>query len=210
MPDQAALRFGSRNPDVLTCIANLSNDEDFTPPELAKQMLDLVASAWADAHDGASIWADPNVRFLDPFTKSGVFLREITKRLTEGLEEEIPDLEARVDNILTKQVFGIATTLLTSLVSRRSLYCSKWANGKHSIARSFDSPEGNVWFEPMGHAWVGATEFVETAGENGEPIRAGRNGRCTYCGANQRDYEALVTHPWVIFGLGGRVAQARG
>ena len=99
---------------MLTCIANLSNDEVFTPPELANQMLDLVAAAWADAHDGASIWADPSVRFLDPFTKSGVFLREITSRLTDGLKDEIPDLEERVDHILTKQVFGIAITRLTA------------------------------------------------------------------------------------------------
>ena len=49
MPEQVGLRLRNRNPDVLTCIANLSNDEVFTPPELANQMLDLVA-AWADAH----------------------------------------------------------------------------------------------------------------------------------------------------------------
>ena len=30
----------SYNPDVLTCIANLSNDEVFTPPNLANQLLD--------------------------------------------------------------------------------------------------------------------------------------------------------------------------
>ena len=92
---------------MLTCIANLSNDEVFTPPEFANQMLDLIADAWARDHDGASIWADSSVRFLDPFTKSGVFLREITTRLVDGLADEIPDLEKRVDHILTKQVFGI-------------------------------------------------------------------------------------------------------
>ena len=67
-----------------------------------------------------------------------MFLREITKRLVDGLADEIPDLDERVDHILTKQVFGIAITELTSLLARRSLYCSKWANGKHSIAKSFD------------------------------------------------------------------------
>lgn len=109
MADRAGLSLRKRNPDVLTCIANLSNDEVFTPPELANQMLDLVADAWASDHDGASIWQNPSVRFLDPFTKSGVFLREITKHLVDGLATEIPDLDERVDHILTKQVFGIAT-----------------------------------------------------------------------------------------------------
>ena len=136
MSSQASFSLRGRNPDVLTCIANLSNDEVFTPPELANGMLDTLAEAWAQAHDGASIWTDSAVRFLDPCTKSGVFLREITSRLTKGLATEIPDLGKRVNHILAKQVFGIGTTQLTSLLARRSVYCSKHANGKHSIAKS--------------------------------------------------------------------------
>lgn len=121
----ALVALKGRNPDVLTCIANLSNDEIFTPPQLANRMLDAVADAWARGHGGASIWADPTLTFLDPFTKSGVFLREIVRRLNAGLRERIPDRRERVDHILTRQVYGIATTRLTALVSRRTLYCSK-------------------------------------------------------------------------------------
>jgi len=161
----APLAFQGRNPDVLTCIANLSNDEVFTPPGFANHMLDTVEQAWAGASCGESIWADPTVRFLDPFTKSGVFLREITRRLVAGLAEEIPNLNERVDHILRKQVYGIAITELTSFLARRSLYCSKWANGKHSIAKSFSAPEGNIWFKRVEHAWSG--------------------GRCEFCGASQ-------------------------
>jgi site-specific DNA-methyltransferase (adenine-specific) len=126
MSEQPTFSFRGRNPDVLTCIANLSNDEVFTPPDLVNQILDTLAAAWADANGGADIWTDSAVTFLDPVTKSGVFLREITSRLTSGLRDEIPDLRERVDHILTKQVFGIAITELTSLISRRTLYCSKW------------------------------------------------------------------------------------
>src|SRR3954469_5102789 len=107
MNGQAPFSLRMRNPDVLTCIANLSNDEVFTPPEFANRMLDMLAEAWAARNKGANLWANKTVRFLDPFTKSGVFLREITSRLTEGLKSEIPDLQARVDHILTNQVFGI-------------------------------------------------------------------------------------------------------
>src|SRR5947208_2905738 len=103
MTAQAGFALRGRNPDVLTCIANLSNDEVFTPPELANRMLDSLAQAWAADHDGANLWADGTVTFLDPCTKSGVFLREITSRLTQGLVDEIPDLQQRVDHILTKQ-----------------------------------------------------------------------------------------------------------
>ncbi|SDF24145.1 Eco57I restriction-modification methylase domain-containing protein [Terriglobus roseus] len=165
MIDQASFTLRGRNPDVLTCIANLSNDEVFTPPEFANRMLDTLAEAWAASNDGANLWADSSVRFLDPFTKSGVFLREITNRLTKGLATEIPDLQERVNHILTKQVFGIAITRLTSFLARRSLYCSKHANGPHSIATTFSTEEGNIWFERTEHKWS--------------------EGRCLFCGANK-------------------------
>src|SRR5438270_10370990 len=107
MSDQASFTLRGRNPDVLTCIANLSNDEVFTPPDFANRMLDTLAEAWAADHNGANLWAEKTVKFLDPCTKSGVFLREITRRLAEGLAAKIPDLDERVDHILTKQVFGV-------------------------------------------------------------------------------------------------------
>ena len=153
MSDQASFALRSRNPDVLTCIANLSNDEVFTPPEFANRMLDTLAEAWAANSGGANLWANKTVKFLDPFTKSGVFLREITSRLTKGLEQEIPELDKRVNHILTKQVFGIGITHLTSLLARRSVYCSKRAKGEHSIAKGFASDDGNIWFQRLEHTW---------------------------------------------------------
>lgn len=181
MSAQAGFALRGRNPDVLTCIANLSNDEVFTPPEFANLMLDTLAEAWAVANGGADIWADKAVRFLDPCTKSGVFLREIVVRLTKGLVDEIPDLETRVDHILTNQVFGIGITHLTSLLARRSLYCSKHAKGEHSIAASFASDDGNVWFERTEHAWV--------------------DGKCTYCRASRETFdrgEGFETHAYAL------------
>jgi site-specific DNA-methyltransferase (adenine-specific) len=152
---QASFVLRGRNPDILTCIANLSNDEVFTPPELANRMLDMVAEAWSIKNNGANIWADKSARFLDPCAKSGVFVREITSRLTEGLKDAIPDLQERVDHILTKQVFGIGITQITGLLARRSVYCSKLANGTHSIADAFASEDGNIWFERTEHTWEG-------------------------------------------------------
>ena len=155
MNEQSGFTLRGRNPDVLTCIANLSNDEVFTPPEFANRMLDTLTEAWAKNNGGANIWADSAVTFLDPCTKSGAFLREITTRLIAGLAAEIPDLQTRVDHILTQQVFGIAITTLTSLLARRSLYCSKHANGEHSVAQGFANDGGNVWFERTEHSWQG-------------------------------------------------------
>ena len=155
MTEQASFTLRNRNPDVLTCIANLSNDEVFTPPELANEMLDMLTEAWSKDNNGANLWENKKIKFLDPCTKSGVFLREITTRLTIGLEKEIPNLEKRVDHILSNQVFGIGITKLTSLLARRSVYCSKNADGEHSIAKSLKSKSGNIWFEKTNHLWVG-------------------------------------------------------
>ncbi len=125
-------------PDILTCLADLSSDEVFTPPDVANQMLDQLPK---------EIWSDDSVTFIDPVSKSGVFLREITKRLLDGLESKIPDIEQRLKHILKKQVFGIATTRLTSQISRRTPYCSKNANGEYSIV-DFNDEEGNLkYFE---------------------------------------------------------------
>ncbi len=201
MSTQAPFALRGRNPDVLTSIANLSNDEVFTPPEFANRMLDTLAEAWAESNDGANIWADSSVTFLDPFTKSGVFLREITKRLVDGLESEIPNLQDRVNHVLTKQVFGIGITELTSLLARRSVYCSKWANGEHSICTAFDNEQGNIWFERTEHTWVGGTEKVITMDENGDSVLKPTNGKCKFCGANQREYDrdaGLETHAYAF------------
>ena len=169
MNEQASFTLRSRNPDVLTCIANLSNDEIFTSPELANQMLDMLTQAWAVDNHGANIWEDKRVRFLDPCTKSGVFLREISSRLTTGLAKQIPDLEKRVDHILSKQVFGIGITKLTSLLARRSVYCSKNADGEHSIAKSLNSKDGNIWYENLSHTWAG--------------------DKCKFCGASKSVFD---------------------
>jgi site-specific DNA-methyltransferase (adenine-specific) len=166
MNEQASFSLRGRNPDVLTCIANLSNDEVFTPPEFANRMLNALTDAWAANNGGADIWGNSAVRFLDPCTKSGIFLREITSRLIQGLAQEIPDLQSRVDHVLQNQVFGIGITHLTSLLARRSLYCSKQANGPHSVATCFKSEAGNVWFKRLKHKWS--------------------EGRCKYCGASRK------------------------
>ena len=144
------------NPDVLTCLANLSNDEVFTPPQVVNRMLDMLP---------AELFRSKETKFLDPVSKSGVFLREIAKRLMIGLESQIPDIHERANHIFKKQLFGIAITELTALTSRRSVYCSKRANGRYSLCTAFDEEQGNIRFRPIEHTFVA--------------------GKCRYCGASE-------------------------
>ena len=147
------------NPDVLNCLANLSNDEVFTPPEVANAMLDMLPQ---------ELFRSPNAKFLDPACKSGVFLREIAKRLIIGLADSIPDLQQRLDHIFHNQIYGIGITALTSLLARRSLYCSKYPNSKYSVS-VFDTVDGNIRFKNTQHVW--------------------KNGKCIFCGAPQSEYD---------------------
>lgn len=197
------LLLNKHNPDVLTCIANLSNDEVFTPPEMAAAMLDLATEAWARDHNGENLWANPNARVLDPFVKTGVFLREAARRFSEGLVAVIPDPQERVNHILTKQIYGIAITELTALMARRSIYCSKYANSEHSICTAFDTPEGNIWFERTEHTWDDKTGTRESRVDplSGEEIFIRTGRRCSYCGAGEEDYgrdEDLETHAYAF------------
>lgn len=160
------------NPDVLSCLANLSSDEVFTPPDLASAMLDLLPQ---------ELFASPDTTFLDPSCKTGVFPREIAKRLIKGLETEIPNLQERLDHIFTKQIFALPITELTALLTRRSLYCSKKADGKYSVCKAFRrNSDGNVKFVAGTHVW-------------------NNRGRCRFCGANRATYEredSLETHTY--------------
>jgi len=162
------------NPDVLTCLANLSNDEVFTPPDVANRMLDTLPN---------ELWSNPEAKFLDPFCKSGVFLREIAKRLLKGLESQIPDLQERIDHIMHHQLYGIGITELTAYLSRRSLYCSTRADGKHSVTE-FPDENGNIFFEEISHTWDKA-------------------GKCIYCGVSSENFgeekrEGLSQHAYAF------------
>ncbi len=150
----------SKQPDILEVIADLSNDEVFTPPKVANAVLDMLPE---------HVWSDPTLRWLDPGCKTGVFLREVTRRLLRGLADQFPDEQSCLAHILENMVFGIGVTELTSLMSRRTLYCSKNASGEHAAVQ-LTSASGKVWFDRVEHSY-------------------NAQGRCPECGASKAEME---------------------
>jgi site-specific DNA-methyltransferase (adenine-specific) len=165
MNDQASFTLRGRNPDVLTCIANLSNDEVFTPPEFANRMLDTLAEAWAANNGGADLWADSSVRFLDPFTKSGVFLREITSRLTKGLAPRFP----------TSKSASIISSPSRCSASASPISPACW-RGAACIARSMPTAS-----TPLPRLFQRRRQHLVRA--HGAHMGG---GRCKFCGASQK------------------------
>jgi site-specific DNA-methyltransferase (adenine-specific) len=51
------------------------------------------------------------------------------------------------------------------LLARRSVYCSKSADGEHSIGKSLNSKDGNIWYQRNEHLWDGT--------------------KCKFCGATR-------------------------
>lgn len=147
-------RFTQHVPDILDCLAQLSNDEVPTSPKLACAMLDLLPE---------HVWHDPDYRWLNPFSKSGVFLREIATRLLDGLADWEPDFVARREHIFRNMLYGAAITEMTGIISRRSVYCTADASSAYSVVR-FDDPAGNIPYVPSAHDF-------------------NRDGRCRLCNA---------------------------
>jgi site-specific DNA-methyltransferase (adenine-specific) len=155
-----------RSSDILDCISNLSNDEVFTSPKLVSKILDLLPP---------DIWKNKNLKFLDPGSKTGIFLREVALRLNDGLKEEIPDQIKRIDHILQNQIYGISITELTLLMTKRSLYCSIDAKGSKSIANIFKNSNGNIFYSNNNHVWDDGRKKCIFCGASAEVYERGKN-----------------------------------
>ena len=132
----------------------------FTPPSFVKEMLDRLPNR---------VWCDPSLKWLDPCTKSGVFLYQVAQRLMEGLKSEILGYRDRLEHIYRNMLYGIAISELTGLIARRTLYqCKDASLETHSIVK-FDNLEGNIRFPEAQCEWKG--------------------GRCIHCGLNKKNAE---------------------
>jgi site-specific DNA-methyltransferase (adenine-specific) len=149
-----------RQPDILEFLADLSNDEILTPPKAANAVLDLLPN---------EVWSNPDLRWLDPGCKSGVFLREVAKRLYggdrreghehTGLRDAFPDEKERREHIFKKMLHGMAVSQLMAMESRRTLYYSKDPTNKDYSVVHFgkSQPDGNVSARRLEHTYSGGS-----------------------------------------------------
>ncbi len=161
--------LNKRIPDILDCIANLSNDEVFTPPSVARKVLDILP---------LEIWSNPDLKWLDPACKTGVFLREIATRLMIGLEGTIPNESIRRNHIFQNMLYGISVTELTGMIARRSLYTSKDANSRFSVFQ-MPTDQGNIFYERTDHVYTERHLISDTQSSSETGVR------CIYCNINK-------------------------
>lgn len=154
------IRTGKYIPDILDCLAQLSNDEVPTPPKVARAVLDGLPD---------EVWGEADYVWLDPFCKSGIFLREAAGRLLEGLSEQIPDFEKRRGHIYRDMLWGTSITEMTGMISRRSLYYSRDASSPDSVV-VFDNEQGHLPFIRVHHTYPKKKDGTVKGG-------------CTICGA---------------------------
>lgn len=92
----------SQEEDIFDYIPPQQTNQIFTPKKVVKMMVDKLEE------ENPGIFSNPSITFADLYVKSGLYLTEIVQRLYKGLEDEIPDSDARLKHILENQIYGFA------------------------------------------------------------------------------------------------------
>lgn len=166
-------------PDILDVIAALSSDAIPTPPKLARALLDILPD---------EVWTNPNYKWLDPATKSGSILREVARRLMEGLAEWEPDPTKRADHILRNMLYGCGITQVHGEMTRRSVYVSRDATSEFSVVH-FDDHAGNLPFVQAEHDYP-----VNKEGKASGPCKVCHAPVGLERGSNRENYAYAFIH----------------
>lgn len=102
--------------DIFDYIPPQKTNQIFTPKRVVKMMVDMLEEAYPN------LFTNPNIKFLDPYAKSGLYIAEITKRLYKGLQDQIPDSEERIRWILENQVYAIAPSNIIYNIVKNFVY----------------------------------------------------------------------------------------
>ena len=102
--------------NIFDYIPPQKTNQIFTPRWVVKMMIDKM-----EAED-PEVFKQSDKTFADLYVKSGLYLTEITKRLYAGLEEEIPDSNARIKHILEHQIYGFAPSEIILNITRNFIF----------------------------------------------------------------------------------------
>ena len=122
--------------------------EVFTRADVANNVLKLLKAK-------PGVFSNPNYRFLDIYTKSGVFLLLIYSELMQGLVEAIPDPEIRSQHILSKMIYGISPSVETALISRKTLYGDWSTQGNIKVITGYKNDTGKRTFSNVSKEFNG-------------------------------------------------------
>lgn len=147
----------SLDEDIFSYIPQQKTSLVFTPRAVVEMMVDKLEERNPD------IFLDSTRTFADLFSKAGMFIMELVRRLDKGLEGQFGDRQERLRHILTKQVYTLSPNEILRLITVEAV--------------SGGDPERKQWIEDSGHFQVGElakidrTRYLQTATDLLEGIK---------------------------------------
>ena len=134
--------------ELMNVLPSEACGEVFTRADVANNVLKLLKAK-------PGVFSNPNYRFLDIYTKSGVFLLLIYSELMQGLVGAIPDPELRSQHILGKMIYGISPSVETALISRKTLYGDWSIQGNIKVITGYKNDTGKRTFSNVSKEFNG-------------------------------------------------------
>src|SRR5699024_8936109 len=102
--------------DIFDYIPPQKTNQIFTPKRVVKMMVDALEK------ENLDIFKDKTKKFADLYTKSGLDITEIVKKINKGLKDEIPNEQERIKWILEKQVYAFAPSDIIYNIVKEFVY----------------------------------------------------------------------------------------
>lgn len=115
--DQLANYFDeSLTEDIFDYIPSQQTNQIYTPRGVVKLMVDKLEE------ENPDIFTNKDVKFIDLYTKSGLYLTELVKRLNTGLSDQILNQNERIHWILENQIYGVAPSDIIYNIAKNYVY----------------------------------------------------------------------------------------
>ncbi|WP_172506822.1 Eco57I restriction-modification methylase domain-containing protein [Lactococcus raffinolactis] len=122
----------SHTEDIFDYIPAQKTNQIFTPKRTVSMMVDLLEK------ENPEIFKNKNLKFIDLYAKSGLYLTELVKRLNVGLKAEIPDETERIRHILEHQIYAVAPSEIIYSIAKAYVYGTDKAVKFDSNLKQYD------------------------------------------------------------------------